>query len=287
MNNHNLEVKEKARKEQGRRAIALAMESRWDKAVVLNRSILKEFPQDLEAYNRLGKALSELGRNRQAKEAFQRALELSPYNSIAKKNLDRLKRLGNAKPRASAQGSANPHLFIAESGKAGITSLTNLAPPDVLLNLAPGHPVEVQIEDGVLTIAESAGENVGQVEPKLASRLIRLIKGGNRYEATVTSVGEQELTVIIREVYRDPSQPGIVSFPSRGGANYQVYLPSTLLGPEVGEEGSQESEPVAVKDWSDDDTEPGDDEAFTPVFHRIIKAGEEGAEGAVDEGENF
>ena len=31
-----------------------------------------------------------------------------------------------------------------------------------------------------------------------------------------------------------------------------------------------------VKDWSDDDTEPGDDDAYTPVFHRIIKAGEEG-----------
>ena len=25
-----------------------------------------------------------------------------------------------------------------------------------------------------------------------------------------------------------------------------------------------------AKDWSSDDTEPGDDEAFTPVIHRII-----------------
>ena len=281
MNTHEVVVKEKARKGQARKAVALAVQSRWEAAVEVNRTILKEFPQDLEAYNRLGKALSELGRNREAKEAFQSALNVAPHNSIAKKNLDRLMRLGNAKLHASAQSSANPHLFIAEIGKAGITSLINLAPPDVLLKLAPGHPVRLQTEDGVLRVTESSSENVGQVEPKLASRLIRLIKGGNRYEATVTSVGEQELTIIIREAYKDHSQAGIVSFPSKGGAEYQVYLPSTLLGPEVGEE---EKERVVVKDWSDDDTEPGDDDAFTPVFHRIIKAGDEGA---VEEEEEF
>ena len=274
MNTHDVEVKEKARKGQARKAVALAVQSRWEAAVVVNRTILEEFPQDLEAYNRLGKALSELGRNREAKKAFQSALKISPHNSIAKKNLDRLMRLGNAKLHAGARSSANPLLFIAESGKAGITSLINLAPPDVLLKLAPGHPISLQTEDGALRVTQSSSENVGQVEPKLASRLIRLIKGGNRYEATVTSVGEQELTIIIREAYKDPSQAGIGSFPSKGGANYQVYLPSTLPGPEVGEE---EKERVVVKDWSDDDTEPGDDDAFTPVFHRIIKAGDEGA----------
>ena len=32
------------------------------------------------------------------------------------------------------------------------------------------------------------------------------------------------------------------------------------------------AEKVAVKDWSNDDTEPGDDEAFSPVIHRIINS---------------
>ena len=27
-----------------------------------------------------------------------------------------------------------------------------------------------------------------------------------------------------------------------------------------------------IKDWSDDDTEPGDDDAFSPVIHRIINS---------------
>ena len=38
-----------------------------------------------------------------------------------------------------------------------------------------------------------------------------------------------------------------------------------LNGPKTGR-----GDPVIVKDWSDDDTEPGDDEAFSPVIHRII-----------------
>ena len=93
--------KEKSRKDKAKKAIALAMRSRWKEAVAVNRSLIGDFPQDLEAYNRLGKALSELGRNREAKEAFQRALEISPHNGIAKKNLDRLIHLGDETPRAA------------------------------------------------------------------------------------------------------------------------------------------------------------------------------------------
>ena len=57
-----------------RQAVARAMANRWAEAVKLNRSILDDFPNDLETYNRLGKALSELGRNREARQAFERAL---------------------------------------------------------------------------------------------------------------------------------------------------------------------------------------------------------------------
>ena len=270
-----LEDKEKTRKDSAKQAVSLAMNSRWDEAVKVNRSILKDFEDDLEAHNRLGKALSELGRNRDAKKAFKRALEISPYNSIAKKNLDRLSRLGDDSPGVATRGAPSAPVFIEESGKAGVTSLVNLASPDVLVKLAPGHPVEMTAEEGRIKIADPSGEDVGQVEPKLASRLTRLIKGGNRYEAAVTSVGERELTVIIRETDKHPSQAGIVSFPSKNAGDLRVTRPNPILS-ELTEGEPQEPERVVVKDWSDDDTEPGDDDAYTPVFHRIIKAGEEG-----------
>lgn len=274
MSTQEVETAERIRKDQAKKAIALAMQSRWEEAVAINRSILELFPRDLEAYNRLGKALSELGRHSEAREAFQRALEISPHNSIAKKNLDRLMKLGDEAPRAGAGKGAPPRLFIEESGKAGVTSLVNLAPPDALLKLSPAHPVQLSIEGNSLHVNGPSGEHLGQVEPRLAARLIRLIKGGNRYEGAVTSVGERELSVIICEVSKHPSQAGIVSFPSRG-SGYRVYLPSALLSSPLGEEEAEEGEPAAVKDWSNDDTEPGDDEAFSPMVHRIINTGEE------------
>ena len=270
---------EKIRKEKAKQAIALAMQNRWAAAVATNLSILNEFPEDVEAYNRLGKALSELGRIREATAAFHLALNISPYNTIAKKNLERLTRLGDDASGAANKSTVTPRVFIEESGKSGVTSLLNLAPTNVLLKLAPGHPVALDVSGNGLRVTDADGEQVGQVEPRLASRLIRLMAGGNRYEAAVTSVGEQGLTIIVREVHQDPSQTGVVSFPSRGGGDHRVYLPSAFLGNEIAEEEKEVSEPAAVKDWSDDDTEPGDDDAFTPVLHRIISAGDEAAEG--------
>ncbi len=279
MTTRTAEGKEKFRKDAAKKAVGLAMQNRWEEAVAANRSIVEEFPQDMEAHNRLGKALTELGRIREAKEAFQHALEISPNNSIAKKNVERLERLGEDVVPAGSGGGAVPHQFIEESGNAGITSLVNPAPPDVLLKLAPGHPVQLQVTTGGLDAVEASGRYVGRVEPKFASRLTRLMKGGNRYEAAVTSVEERGLTIIIREVHKDPSQAGIVSFPLKDG-DYRVYVPNPLTGYELAdEEATPEDAPTTtVKDWSDDDTEPGDDDAYTPVLHRIINPGEEGGE---------
>ena len=42
-------------------AIQAALESRWNDAVTINRSLLDKHGPDEDTYNRLGKALSELG----------------------------------------------------------------------------------------------------------------------------------------------------------------------------------------------------------------------------------
>ena len=256
------------------------MSSRWDEAVSANRSIVDEFHNDPEAHNRLGKAFAELGRYRDAKQSFRRALELSPHNSIARKNLDRLMQLGDEAPSAMGRGGGAPKRFIEESGKTCLTSLMNPAPAKVLLKLAPGHPVQLD-PNGGLAVTDPNGDYVGKVEPRLASRLMRLIRGGNQYEATVTSVDDKGLTIIIREVYKDGSQAGVVSFPTQVGGDGRPQRPSPFVAGELGDEEAEPLDPVAVKDWSNDDTEPGDDEAFTPVLHRIINPAD--PNGAEDE----
>ena len=276
--------KRKIRDERARKAVALAMKNRWEDAATVNRSIIREFPNDIEAYNRLGKALTELGRNREARQAFQYVLQYSPNNSIARKNLSRLTKLADADaPRAAARASRNPHTFIEESGKAGVTLLTKLAAPDVLLKLTPGDLVQLHTGPKGLSVTDESGAHLGEVEQKIGKRIARLIKGGNRYEATVTSVEERELAIIIRETYRSAAQAGIVSFPSRGGDS-RMNLSGAVMGIGVngGDRETAVAEPVEVKDWSSDDTEPGDDEAFTPVVHRIVNSlGEDEDDGNV------
>ena len=266
---------EKIKNERAKKAVALAMKNRWEEAVAVNQTIVRDFPEDIGSYNRLGKALSELGRNKEAQEAFRSVLKRSPNNSIAKKNLSRLMKLSDADvPRVAKTASRRSQTFIEESGNAGVTSLIKLAPSDTLAKLTPGDMMHLEPAGSGLVVKDETGAYVGQVEPRVGTRIARLAKGGNLYEAAVTSVEEREMAIIIRETYKTPAQSSIVSFPSRGGADYRVYVPSAVMGYEVadGDDEERELAAVAVKDWSDDDTEPGDDEAFSPVIHRIINS---------------
>ena len=51
----------RARRRLTERAIALAMASRWEEAAKVNRELLELVPDDVDAQNRIGKALTELG----------------------------------------------------------------------------------------------------------------------------------------------------------------------------------------------------------------------------------
>jgi Flp pilus assembly protein TadD len=53
-----------------RLAIDQALASQWEDAVTTNRNILNIFPHESEAYNRLAKAFSELGRYSEASQAY-------------------------------------------------------------------------------------------------------------------------------------------------------------------------------------------------------------------------
>ena len=255
-----------------KRAVSLAMKSRWAEAVNTNRAILAEFPNDVEAYNRMAKALAEVGRVAEARAAFARVLDLSPHNAIAQKNLERLGKISDGEPDPTPSASAARRVFIEESGKSGVTPLINLGFAADLVKEAPGHPVTLRIDGSALKVHGMRDRYLGQVEPRLGSRLIRLMRGGNRYEAAVKSVGERELAIMIREVFQHPSQVGAVSFPSRDSARrgYRGSLIGVTTGVGAGKGEVAQYETVAIKDWSSDDTEPGDDEAFSPVLHRVL-----------------
>src|SRR5918999_955278 len=83
------------------KAIQLATQNRWEEAAELNRQILELFPNDVDTFNRLGKALLELGRYGEAREAYEQASQLAPSSTIAQKNLQRLAKLVDEEAPAS------------------------------------------------------------------------------------------------------------------------------------------------------------------------------------------
>src|SRR5574337_794305 len=130
------EERARLRKQWVEQAIAQALASQWEEAVATNKQILSISPSDVEAYNRLGKAYSEIGQYAEAKAAYSQALKLAPNNTIARRNLERLSRLSDEQA-AGGPGleRIDPRLFIEETGKTAATSLLNLAPSDEIARL--------------------------------------------------------------------------------------------------------------------------------------------------------
>ncbi len=213
-------------------AIALAMQGRWREAVAANQKIIASFPNDVDAYNRLGKACMELGEYSQAEEAYRQTISLDPYNAIAKKNLFRLSRLGLGEVVASLESESHkvePQHFIEEVGKAGVVNLYRLAPPEVLARMAAGDRAYLKIDGTSLVVQNERGDYLGQVKPRHGQRLVRLIEGGNKYSAAIVSATEDKTVLIIREIYQDPSQVGQPSFPSKRFEGPRPYAGDRLV----------------------------------------------------------
>jgi len=234
----------------GKKAISLALNGEWAEAAELNRTILQKSPDDVEAMNRLGKSLMELGKYSEAKAVLARVVQLAPYNSIAKKNLGRLDQLEAApNPAQKTRKSGGvPQLFIEESGKSGITVLQKAATGPIVASIGPGEPLTLNVDKNAIVVSVREDEYLGQVEPKLANRLIRLMNGGNRYQAAVIRVKEQGITIIIREIYRHPSLHDVCPFPSKGRGDNRVYLGESLMRYIEDSELDEDEEAVVVID---------------------------------------
>ena len=238
-------------------AIAHATRGEWEEAVVANRQLLELGP-DIDACNRLGKALAELGRHHEALKAYEQALERDATNRIAQRNIERLRVVMAAKrPATNGKGrqeKAPVTLFIEEMGKTGRARLINMAAPRVLAPLSPGDAITLDVRGDEL-VASVGKTAIGSVEPRIATRLLKLIAAGNRYDAAITTVHEAggEVVIMIREVFTHPDNFGKVSFPTQGQAAVGVrpYMKGTALrydDEDEVEEADEDSEEVEELD---------------------------------------
>jgi tetratricopeptide (TPR) repeat protein len=245
---YQLSEKAKLRRQRTNEAIALAMQNRWEEAVAVNRSIIEMFPDDADAYNRLGKALTQLGKYGEARQAYAKAIEIEPGNTIARKNLERLSHLSEVKSKQKTGKQVSPHLFIEETGKTEVTNLHHLASHEVLAKMSAGDPVNLKPRGQRLTVESIDGEYIGEIEPKLGLRLIKLMEGGNKYSAAIARLAEDRGKVMIKEVYQHPSQAGRPSFPARVTDDFRPYVRGSMLRYDL-EEDEESMEEEYAGEW--------------------------------------
>ena len=225
------EEKTRTKKQWTDLAVKQAQEGLWEEAVTTNKNILSLFPQEPDALNRLGKAHSELGQYAEARQAYSLSLKYNPKNVIAKKNLDRLSLIQEEQTSTHVVAERiDPRLFIEETGKTAVTDLLNLAAPAILATVAVGDRVQLQRIGHTLLVRNAAGDDIGQIEPRLANRLLPFMEGGNRYAAAILAKENDQVRLIMREEYQHPSMFGKVSFPSQGsGDTIRAYIKDSIL----------------------------------------------------------
>lgn len=255
------------------RALNAAKQGHWEEALAANQELLALSPKAAEVQNRIGKALSELGRPGEAHAAYQRATELEPHNQIAQRNLRRLETIkGLSDTMIQGHPLVRSYLFIEETGKTATVSVVRPADAVTRAQMMAGDPLELRIDAAANHVAVHSIEGVylGEIEPRIAERLVEMTGRGNRYTASVLEHEEDTLRIMLREIYQDPSLSDRLSFPTRvRGAAPRAYIRKDILfdamedtdlvgdseDDDVETEEPEEEPEVEDEEFSDDDLE--------------------------------
>jgi tetratricopeptide (TPR) repeat protein len=259
----------------------LAVQGKWEQAVDANRKIIEQVKRDVEAYNRLGRALLELGRLDEALAAYHNALAIDPANVIAQRSITRIDQIRQEmQANAEATRPASPvraGVFVEEAGKTYVTDLVRPAASAVLSRLVAADKVQLRIEANQVQVYSEQGAFLGQLEPKVGQPLTALMNAGNRYEAFVVALTGNTVRVILREVFRNPEAPKNFSLPRQAKVSMpRPYfrepvpgratrdLEAELLEAEEEEENEEELEEGETLEPSEEEEEEFLDDADRP-----------------------
>lgn len=203
-------------------AIQTALAGDWEKAISINKLLIKEDPTDIDALNRLAFAFSILGRTKDARNTYQKVLKIDSLNPLALRNL---KRIGESKTiRNNNRKNSTPpsmhvnNMFIEEQGKTKIVELVNVAQPSVINTLRSGQVLNLSVKRLKIFVLFNGKQYIGVLPDNIGKRLIKFIKAGNLYDAYVKSAFDHHIIIFIKEikrVSRFKDQPSFISISER------------------------------------------------------------------------
>jgi tetratricopeptide (TPR) repeat protein len=256
----------------GDQAVQAALEADWARALDLNTKILEANADDLEARNRLGRALLETGKLEEARTAYAEVLKVEPNNPIALRNVARLGTLLEHKSKTNpTKSKTQPRLFIEDMGKTGILRLINPAPPQVVAKYSPGAEAELRERDGLIAVHARDGELLGFLEPKVGRRLLDLLRTGNQYVVAVVSNDQQNPRVAIRETLQSPENAQRISFPGHhrpAETKERAYIKGNFF--RFGGEEDEDAEDEGTTDEVETTASSADDESEPAVVEEPL-----------------
>jgi tetratricopeptide (TPR) repeat protein len=209
------------------KAISLALSGDWKEALEVNLAIIKNKPDDVDSMTRLSRAYSELGNIKKAKEVAQNVLKIDPFNTIAKKSLEKwkgLKKIDTQNPSLSA----SPQNFIEEPGKTKTASLLHLGDPKVLVKIDAGDIVNLTTHSHRVCVTDANSKYIGKLPDDLSLRIKMLTSKGYKYIASIKSINKNGAKIFIRETFRPLKFKDVPSF-STEKIEYIAYTPPELV----------------------------------------------------------
>ena len=194
-------------------AIEAALNCQWEQALALNLQICEAEPQNTECLNRIAKAYFEMGDFDKSKKYYQEVVELDPYNTIAQKNLKRVTTI-----KKSGEGMLNtgtmihPSMFIEEPGSTKSITLVKVAEPQKLLTLSSGQMINLMPKKNGIVAADQRNNYLGALPDDIAHHLLKLLEGGNQYQALIKNVKSNSMTILVRETFRSKKFKNQASF---------------------------------------------------------------------------
>lgn len=184
-------------------AIQTALHGDWQSATKINKALINDNPKDIEALNRLAFAFVIQGEIKEAKSTYKKVLKIDPLNPIALKNIKRITEMAilPSKKNITITIAVN-HTFIEETGKTKIVELINIAPVKVISTLAISQLLDIYVKRSKIFLKDQDGQYIGVLPDDIGKRLIKFVKGGNKYGAYVKAASHNSVIVFIKEELR-------------------------------------------------------------------------------------
>jgi len=135
-----------------KKAIEASLQLDWKQSIELNSEILKDYPNNLDAKIRLGRAYLQNKDFTKAKKIFKDVLKVDPINSLAIKNLEFAKA---GKIECNGVSHFNAKALLKEPGTTQEAKITIKGRGIKLEDFTSGEELPIKVKRGVIEIFEN------------------------------------------------------------------------------------------------------------------------------------